>query len=367
MSLGCRGLPWNAASLWVLAGVLVVAAGCGGGGDTAPVEFRVPVVVDTVTSGDVEDRIVATGVLRAEEVVSLTVETRGALEVARDATGRRLGEGDRVEAGQEIARITGEDVRVAARTAATRQRFQSAKADLENARELHEEGLITTTELRSAETTFEEARLEYDRSRLTEVRNVLATPIDGVILSLARDLEGRPLADGQLVAAGTVIAQVAPTGRLVADVDILGPDIARVSRGQTARVRHHAWPDLDFPGRVVRLAPTVDPVTRALRVEVEVTNRDGLLRPGMFTEVDLLVERREGVPVVPREAVTERAGQRVVFVLGGQRVGQRPVELGLGDDRVVEIVEGVEPGERVVVQGLETLADDTRVRVTGES
>jgi membrane fusion protein (multidrug efflux system) len=350
----------------VLLGLGALAA-CGGGGDAGPVKFRVPVTVEEVVAGDVEDRIVATGTLRAEEVVSLTVENRGMLQVARSADGRRLGEGDGVSAGQEVARITGEDVRVAARTAANRQRFLSAKADLENARRLHEEGLNTTTELRAAETAFEEARLEYDRSRLSEVRNTLTTPIDGVILTLARDAEGRPLADGQLVGPGAVIAQVAPTDLLIADVDILGPDIARVSRGQRARVRHHAWPDAPFDGEVVRLAPTVDAVTRALRVEVEVTNAGGRLRPGMFAEVELLVERRVEVPVAPRDAVTERAGKRVVFVLRGQRVAQREVELGLGDDRVVELRSGVEIGDRVVVQGLETLADDVRVRVTGDS
>ncbi len=63
---------------------------------------------------------------------------------------------------------------------------------------------------------------------------------------------------------------------------------------------------------------------------------------------------------MPRRAVTERGGKRVVFVLQGQRVERREVTLGLGDDDTVEIREGVEAGERVVVRGLETLTDQTR-------
>ena len=113
------------------------------------------------------------------------------------------------------------------------------------------------------------------------------------------------------------------------------------------------------------LAPTIDPVTRALRSEVEVDNADGLLRPGMFVEVAVVGELRENVPVVPREAITDRGGKRVVFVLTGQRVALRDVSLGLGDDDRVEIRDGVSEGERVVVRGLETLTDQTRVRVTG--
>ena len=116
---------------------------------------------------------------------------------------------------------------------------------------------------------------------------------------------------------------------------------------------------------MVRLAPSVDPITRALRAEVEVDNREALLRPGMFVEVTVVVERRIDVAVVPREAVTDRGGRRVVFVLTGQRVALREVELGLGDDEVVEIRSGVEPGDRVVLRGHETLTDQTRVRVTG--
>jgi membrane fusion protein (multidrug efflux system) len=348
----------------LIAPVLLIA-GCGPGAGGDEVEFRVPVAVEEVKRGTVEDTIVTTGTLRAAEVLTLTVESVGVLEIGRNASGRRLAEGDRVQQGDVIARITGEDVRLAARTEANRQRFEAAERDLEATVQLHRQGLITDTQLETAETAYEEARLEFDRSRHTEERNNLVTPIDGVILRLARDSQGQPLASGQLVAPGLAVAQVAPTRVLVADVDVVGPDVARINVGQTARIRHLAWPDHSFDGKVIRLAPTIDPVTRALRSEVEVDNADGLLRPGMFVEVAVVGELRENVPVVPREAITDRGGKRVVFVLTGQRVARRDVSLGLGDDNKVEILDGVSEGERVVVRGLETLTDQTRVRVTG--
>jgi membrane fusion protein (multidrug efflux system) len=108
----------------------------------------------------------------------------------------------------------------------------------------------------------------------------------------------------------------------------------------------------------------VDPKTRTFRVEVTVDNVAERLRPGMFVEAIVVVEQRADVPVVPREALTERGGVRVVFVLDGQRVSRREVVLGLGDDDIVEIRQGLEPGERIVVRGLETLTDGTRVRVS---
>jgi membrane fusion protein (multidrug efflux system) len=348
-----------------LVGVSLLA-GCGAGNSVDEVEFLVPVSLSDVGTADVEDRIVATGTLRASRMVSLEVETGGVLEFAKNSEGRRFGEGDRVKAGDVIARITGEDVRLAARTEANRQRFETAQDDYESTKELYAEGFRSKSELLTAKSSLEEARVEYEGSLNEEKRSQLTTPIDGVILRLGRDRENQnqPLAGGQFVKPGFEVARVAPTDPLIADVDLVGQDVARVRKGLPVRVRHYAWEGEYFSGKVIRLAPMIDPTTRALRAEVEVRNPDGRLRPGMFIEAAILIEQRKGVPVVPREAVTDRGGKWVVFVLKGQRVAMKEVVLGLGDDDIVEIRDGLAVGERVVTRGLETLTDQTRVRVT---
>ena len=129
------------------------------------------------------------------------------------------------------------------------------------------------------------------------------------------------------------------------------------------RIRHYAFEGLTLDGTILRLSPSMDPQTHTFRAEVEIDNSMGLLRPGMFIEASIIAEQRSDVAVVPREAVADRGGRSVVFVLDGQRAVMRQVSLGLGDDDQVEVREGVEPGERIVVRGLETLTDGTRVRV----
>jgi len=348
-----------------LATCALVAIGCTPSADPSSLELRVQVSVKEVATGTVEDRIVATATLRAPETVTLTVDTGGILRLARGRDGRRLAEGDAVEAGQMIAEVIGEDVRIAARTEATEQRYETARRDYESRKALFDEGLITELELRQFEDALADARLEWERSVLTEDRTRLTTPISGVIQWLARDAEGARVPDGQRVVQGTSVALIAPIVRLIAEIDLIGPDISRVSVGQTTRIRHHAWEDRTFEAEIIRLAPSLDPVTRTFKVEAEVDNRERLLRPGMFVEATLIAERRHEVPVVPREAVAERGGVKVVFVLSGQQVLQREVILGLGDDDIVEIRSGLEPGERIVVKGLETLSDETKVRVSG--
>ncbi len=345
--------------------VLASLAGCTPSVEEQKIEFRVPVFVREVGTDTVEDRIVATGTLRASETIALRADTAGALIVARTAGGRRLAEGDKVAAQQTIAEITGEEVRLAARTEATSQRYETALREYESKQQLFEDGLISDQEFRQATTALADAKIDLEQSRLTENRSRLVTPIAGVILRLARDGEGQPLADGQLVTQGYEVAQIAPLGRLIADVDLVGPDVARVRERLEARVRYHAWTDDSFSGHVVRLAPTLDPMTRTLRAEVSVDNPDGRLRPGMFVEVTMVADRREGVAVVPRQALAERGGRKVLFVVKGQKVERREVVIGLGDDDIVEIRQGIEVGERIVVRGLETLTDETLVQVSG--
>lgn len=345
--------------------LLLASAGCGAGSAPTAVEFRIPVEVDEVVTDVVEDRIVTTGTLRTRESVILNVETPGFLVLARDAAGVRLAEGSTVTPGQLIADITGEDARLAAGLEATARRAETAEQEMKRRQGLFEKGLIPEEDLRRAEAAYEDALHNFELSQRTAEKTRMTTPIAGVVLELARDEDGLPVADGQMVQPGFEVARIAPFDRLIADIDLVGPELARVRPGQVVQIRHYAFEGITIAGTLLRLSPSMDPQTHTFRAEVDVDNSQRLLRPGMFVEAAIIVERRADVSVVPRDAVTERAGRSVVFVIDGQRAVRRNVSLGLGDDDQVEVREGVEPGERIVVRGLETLTDGTRVRVVG--
>jgi membrane fusion protein (multidrug efflux system) len=327
------------------------------------VEFRVPVTVAEVGMATVEDVIVTTGTVRAAETITLTVKTDGLLQIATGKNGK-LAEGDHVKAGDLIANITGEDARLATNMRVAEKKLEVARENLVASSLLFKDKLVSVDRHGRDKTAFEDAKHAYEISLHSENRNKIITPISGVILQLARN-NGQLMANGQLVMPGQTIAQIAPMDPLVADVDLVGKDIARVQVGMVARSAYHAWQDRRFAGRVLRLSPTINETTRAMRAEVEINNEAGLLRPGMFVKVSLIAQKRENVLVVPRRSLTQRGGRRVVFVVNGQRAEQREVELGLGDDEFVEIRKGLEVGDRVVVLGLQTLSDQMPIRVTG--
>jgi membrane fusion protein, multidrug efflux system len=139
-------------------------------------------------------------------------------------------------------------------------------------------------------------------------------------------------------------------------------DSARVHIGQSVDVKVAPYPDESFQGEVTVISPTLDSKTRTLRVKARIANSDGRLRPGLFARTDLGVATREGALLVPEEAVLQRADGEVVFVTTADNHARRVVvKTGLQRDGRVEILEGVAPGDEVIVRGHAALVDGTPI------
>ena len=342
----------------------VALISCGSEPPPISVEFRIPVEVEPVVTDDVEQIIIATGTLRPRSLATINNEVPGFIYVSRNSAGDRLVEGEQVTSGQTIAEITGEDARLHAGIESKRLALENVKAELDRRRGLFKDGLIAETDLRQQEVSHENALLDYERSKLNASKSNLKTPIAGYILTLARNTEQLPVADGQLVAPGFKVAEVAPLEQLIADVDLVGPELSRVEVGMPVRVRHFAY-DEPNSGTVLQISPTLSSQTHTFRIEVAVDNENLKFRPGMYVETRIIVDSRAQVPVIPRVAVARRNNESVAFVVNGQRVVRRDVRLGLSDESKHEVIEGVKSGDQVVVGGLETLTDGTRIRIIG--
>lgn len=129
-------------------------------------------------------------------------------------------------------------------------------------------------------------------------------------------------------------------------------DIARVKLGQAAGFSVKAYPDQSFTGKVTWIADTIDEETRTLKLRVEVDNKDRLLKPGMFAKVVLGVETKRNAITVPLSAIQRQKGEVIVFVAeGGGRFERREVSLGSRTASKVEIISGLQVGEKVVTSG----------------
>jgi RND family efflux transporter MFP subunit len=207
-------------------------------------------------------------------------------------------------------------------------------------------------ELAYASVLQAEAALEMVAVALSE--SVVRSPMDGVVSERMQSL-------GALVGPTTPLVSI-----ISSDVELtLGVEesqLGRVREGQAADISVAAYPGVVFPAKVAIISPAADPRSRTFQVRVRPAQADSRLKPGMFAQVRIVTEAREGALLIPREAVVTRSGQSSVFVINGDVVQLRPVTLGLTDNGSVEVLSGLDAGEEVVTAGHSDLKDGDKVR-----
>lgn len=339
--------------------LIAVAAGCGPETPEQELDFRATVSVDSVRTGRVERLLVTTGTVRASDVATVVVETAGNVDVLRNpATGLRFAIGDEVRRGQVLALVDPQEVATSARLDQRRQALESVRAEHERNVRLHEEGLISEQALDEVAVRLSSAEADYQNARVQAAKSSLASPLTGVLTVVIT------AADGTFAGAGTQVAEVMSFDEVIVDLDLGTGEVMEVAGGLPVRVRSYSSERV-FEGHVMRIAPAIDPESRTFRVEVRVPNEDHRLRPGMFVRADVVLEARDEVVKIPTDAILERGGRLLVFVVEAQRAQLREVVIGLVSEDGVEITDGLAVGERVVVSGQETLQDGTRVIVRG--
>jgi HlyD family secretion protein len=250
--------------------------------------------------------------------------------------------------------------------------YTVAKADLNTAQKqldiLVEGATKEDRQALKAQVRQAEAALNLAKIRLSHTR--ITSPIRGTISQRFFDPGNLAVPTQPLV----TIVQMDP-----AKVLIYFPEnqIRFMVPGTEAKLMVAAYPDQVFHGTIDKVSPTLDPTTRMFSAEIEVMNENYLLRPGMFTTVILSVDPHLNALLVPKEAVlyTEEYKENTdssplevsqihyLFVVKDGRAHRRKVSLGHESGHVVEIREGVEMGEDVVVRGLHQLNDGDRITV----
>jgi len=188
-------------------------------------------------------------------------------------------------------------------------------------------------------------------------------PVSGMVVS-------SPLPVGSTVGTGTVLMTIAVGGDIEIEARIPEREVGQLRTGLNAEVRLEAFPSETFAATVTQVSPVLDPVSRTRAITLRFDRHDPRISSGMFARIRLNTRVYENVISIPQQALAERRGATVVYVLrsdpeGVYRVEMREVVIGVNVDGEVEIRSGLEPGDEVVVQGQQFLADGTPVRVLG--
>jgi HlyD family secretion protein len=362
-----------------MAAAALVSAGCGGERASQAAEAPPPlpaVAVVRAAIGSIESVIEISGNLAPQTRVDVHPKLGGTLDRVNVQLGDRVAAGailatlDRREIDAQVdAAIAAVNVARASLDAAEAG-LQNASQEVERARNLFEKGAMPKQRLDAADTQFRASQAQRDLARanvaqaeaaLRRAREVqrdatLRSPVTGVIV--ARNFDA-----GALVGPGgeKPVVAVADLRTLKLEAGVSELDAGRLKVGSLAKVTVPAKPGVVYEGKLVALAPEVDPKNRHFQVELRVDNHPQTLLSGMYASARIVVARAEGI-VVPREAVFDRNGARAVYRLDGDRVAIVKVTEGLTDGRRTQLVSGVNAGELIVADARRDVAEGARVR-----
>jgi len=332
----------------VLACFLAVVA-CKGGKQGPRVRPPPAVTVAPVTVRDVPVEIHAPVDLRPIAQADVGSKTLGYLDAVL------VDRGDKVKKGQLLALVRPSDLPDQLESA--RVAYELAKTNRDRAEKLAPTGVVSDQELQAARAAFAStsAQMAAMGVRLGETR--ITSPLDGVVAVRRLD-------------PGSLVGPTAGTGAIltVDRVDVMRifipvneRDVSGLAIGQDAHVELDALPGKSYLGKVMRISPAFDPVTRTLDAEIHVQN-PGELRAGMYGRGAIVTAVHKDAVVVPAGAVQIVNDRNYVFAVQNDKVKRVEVQIGVDQGNWLEILSGLARGDEIVTAGTDILSDGSAIK-----
>ena len=405
---------------WYLAAALPAlanGAGCGGKGEAVALAdarpATVPVTVAAVEHRPVERTVEAVGSLKGWDDVTVGTKRAGRVVKVLHDMGDRLPPGsplvelDAADADLAIAQaerqlaaelsklglseLPGKDFDVSKIPAVVQASvaLERARQGLERQKVLNQKRAGTYQDLQNAENDEQGAQAALDNATLSARATLALARSSRAALDVAKQgradmvvrapvpshqpegktrpiefaVSKRSVSEGQMLAVGDPVMDLVVEDPLRLITSVPERFAADVKLNQPVKVRVLAYPGKVFGGKVARINPAVDPLSRTFQVETAVPNDEGLLRPGGFAKASILTKRDGDAIIVPTESVVRFAGVTKVFVVRDDKAASISVETGMEGPGWVEVVGELPAGDRVVTTGQAHLAEGTAVTV----
>jgi RND family efflux transporter MFP subunit len=344
--------------------VTVLPAGCRSEEQAPPAEVR-PVRVVTIGERDAGVPVVLTGTIKAQDEAALAFRLSGRM------TERAVNLGDRVKAGQLVARLDPQNERnnllvADANLAAAQGRLAYARGDLKRHESLVPHGAGTVAELDRAREQFASARAQVDaaQAQLRFAKDQvgftdLTTDADGVVTAVGAE-------PGEVVSAGKMIVQIARQAGRDAVFDVPAQVIRSAPSDAEVTVRLADAPGVTAKGRVREVAPQADPVTRTFEVKVGLTDPPPAMLLGATVQGQIAIGSTAVIDI-PVTALTTSNQEPAVWVVdpSTSTVSLRPITVLRYEPDAVIVSKGLAPGDVVVTAGVQALYPGEKVRLLG--
>lgn len=348
----------------VLAVAIAGLAACGGGtkdaakdasadaggaaaGKDEKAQTSVPVETAQVAKRPIQASYNGTASLEAPNEAQVVAKTSGVLLKLL------VEEGDRVRAGQVLAKIDPERPRLEVQRAEALLR--KLEAEMNRSKELYDRKLVAADLYEKIRYDVATQKAAYDMARLELSYTDIVAPIDGVIAQRSVKL-------GNLIQLNSSLFRIVDAAQLEAVLNVPERELAVMKAGAAVAMQVDALPGKTFTGIIDRVSPVVDAGSGTFRVTCAFAS-DDQLKPGMFGRVAVVYDERADALTVPRSALLEDQGETAVFAVRDSTAVRVPVQIGYLSGDLAEIRSGLAEGESVVTAGKITLRDGTKVEV----
>jgi cobalt-zinc-cadmium efflux system membrane fusion protein len=308
----------------------------------------------------IENVIRVSGVVKPHPDKEALVSSR----VSGKTTGLFFKVGDTVQRGQRLAEIQSAEIqKLQVDLIQAENKLILHKAELERIQRLVESKIAAQKELIAAQNQHQtdlneiegltqqlillglpESAVKKARAEKSVSTFAILSPLNGVVAE-------RGVVLGEAVEPNKVMFKIFDPSVVFIEGDAFEEAAPQLKVGQQVRIRLAAYPGEVFSGKIARFSPVIDPQKRTIHLWVEVANRGGTLKPNLFADMDAVVGGGNEVLAIPLEAVITTEGESFVFVEEKGSFRRAAVQLGVRDDRHVEVKVGLLPGDNVVTLG----------------
>ena len=263
-------------------------------------------------------------------------------------------EGDEITKGKRLVDISTKEHRLKLKIAITDSNL--ADINIKRDEKLAAQNLIPNAQLDQTKTRAESASLNKELAEISLNKSLISSPLKGTIKT-------RHIKVGEFVRKGDKLVEILDIDKIIVKVNIPEQEILSIQVGQNVEVALYIMEKKTFLGRVKNIGLEADSSNRTFPVEILVDNKERQLRTGMLARATFTKNVDQDQIVIPRHTVLERDQGRVVYVFEDGKAFRRDITIGLSQLDQVQVVQGLNKGELIVVEGHTKLTDGEEVNV----
>jgi membrane fusion protein (multidrug efflux system) len=340
--------PTQIATLILAASSTLGLSACGVGEAKVAEAAVTALPVEVATPGKVD--IFAT--YHTTSAIAADAEATALAKVEGEVVEILVEEGDFVEAGQILAKLDGDRLRLELRQA--KSLLDKVSKEYERNVQLQKKSLVSASAVEGLSYELDSLNSSYKLKKLYYNYTNIRAPISGVVSS-------RDIKLGQHIDVNAGAFRITDASRLVAYLKIPQSELAKFSPGHVAEIRVDAMPEETFTATIARISPTVDTTNGTFRATAYISNESGSLAPGMFGRFNIAYEKHVAALTIPAIALVVEDNEAIVFVVENGAAVRRRVVTGIQSDGLIEILDGLGEDEQIVVTGQGSLRDGSKV------